>query len=65
MNERIRAAMVASGYHQQGGLDGDGGLDLTQTVFTLGGGTVPNFGNPGAGDKPSAPANLRIMAIEQ
>jgi hypothetical protein len=41
MNERIKAAMIVSGYDRKGGLDGEGGTDLTKTVFELGGGTLP------------------------
>jgi hypothetical protein len=35
MNERIKAAMVTSGYSGKGGVDGRGGIDLTQTVLAL------------------------------
>jgi hypothetical protein len=43
MNERIKAAMVASGYNKRGGVDGQGGIDLTATVLGLGGGTLPEL----------------------
>jgi hypothetical protein len=43
MNERIKEALVASGYDQRGGLDGKGGTDLTKVIFELGGGTMPDF----------------------
>ncbi len=42
MNDRIKAAMVESGYDTKGGLDGKGGTDLTKTIFELGGGTLPS-----------------------
>ena len=38
MNDRIAAAMVDSGYDANGGLDGNGGTDLTNLIFSLGGG---------------------------
>lgn len=40
MNDRIAAALVASGYDTKG-LDGSGSTDLTDVIFTLGGGTNP------------------------
>jgi hypothetical protein len=46
MNERIKEAMILSGYDKKGGLDGKGGIDLTKVVFELGGGTMPDFGLP-------------------
>lgn len=45
MDDRIREAMIQSGYDKKGGLDGKGGLNLTEILFTLGGGSVPNFGD--------------------
>jgi hypothetical protein len=41
MNQRIKEAMVSSGYDQEGGLDGNGGIDLTKLIFELHGGSVP------------------------
>jgi hypothetical protein len=43
MNDRIAEAMVDSGYNNKGGLDGNGGTDLTKTVFELDGGTEPSW----------------------
>jgi hypothetical protein len=64
MNERIQAAMVASGYSKKGGLDGKGGIDLTKTIFALGGGTTPSLNTSssvaGAYDN-FAPTNLRVI----
>lgn len=41
MNERIKQAMVQSGYAARGGLDGSGETDLTRLIFTLAGATPP------------------------
>jgi hypothetical protein len=41
MNDRIKAAMVQSGYDHQGGLDGSGETDLTRLIFSLSGAVPP------------------------
>lgn len=54
MNDRIKEAMIQSGYDKIGGVDGMGGIDLTKTIFELGGGALPVY-------KVSPPQNLRIF----
>lgn len=39
MNDRIASAMEDSGYDAHGGLDGNGSTDLTDVIFSLGGGS--------------------------
>jgi hypothetical protein len=63
MNERIKAAMVASGYSKKGGVDGRGGIDLTKTIFALGGGTSPNLNTSSSvagANNNFTPTNLRV-----
>jgi hypothetical protein len=57
MNDRIKQAMIQSGYDKKGGLDGRGGTDLTKTVFELGGGTLPDHFQ-----SLHPPQNLRLIA---
>jgi hypothetical protein len=57
MEDRIAAALVASGYDTKG-IDGVGGTSVTDTVFELGGGTMPNFTDI---VPPAAPQGLAVQ----
>ena len=52
MESRISSALVNSGYNKLGGLNGNGKLSLTKTIFELAGGKIPldfseyNLGSP-------------------
>jgi hypothetical protein len=58
MDERIKNAMIESGYDKKGGLDGKGGIALTKTIFELDGGTMPS--HFGSESPPNPPQNLIV-----
>lgn len=60
MNERIKKAMIQSGYNKRGGLDGSGGTDLTKTIFELGGGEMPATLQNVSAISLLPPSNLRV-----
>ncbi len=61
MEERIKTAMILSGYGSLGGLDGKGGLNLTKIVFELGDGELPDdFGEIYDSQNPHSPQSVKI-----